>query len=91
MIRRFETRTAVLDFLRGQNATPLAPLLLHEVTRALAQANFTQEEIIRALFSLDHEQVIDLMPGGFVRVMHFMKDDVEADEMASPRSPQGAH
>jgi uncharacterized protein Smg (DUF494 family) len=75
MKRREETRAAVIEYLRAINATPVAPVNLHQLTGALAKANFTQEEILRALFWLESDRVLELMQGNLVRVMHFMKID----------------
>ena len=78
MHRREQTRAAILDYLRSVQATPVTPVDLHQVTIALTKAEFTQEEIVRGLFWLDHDRVVELMEGNFVRVMHFMT--VEEDE-----------
>jgi hypothetical protein len=80
--RRETTRMAILDYLRSTKATPTAPLDLHHVTTSLVGSGFTQEEIVRALFSLYHDRVIELMDGNFVRVMHFMT--IEEEEPSSP-------
>ena len=78
MQRREQTRAAILDYLRSVHATPVTPVDLHQVTIALTNARFTQEEIVRGLFWLDSDRVVELMEGNFVRVMHFMT--VEEDE-----------
>ncbi|MEN3149918.1 hypothetical protein ABCW43_21690 [Neorhizobium sp. IRAMC:178] len=78
MNRREETRAAVINYLRSVHATPVAPVNLHQVTVALAKANFTQEEIVRALFWLETDHVLELMQGNLVRVMHFMTVDEDA-------------
>lgn len=71
MKRREQTRAAILEYLRSVKASPVAPLDLHHVTTSLTAQGFGQEEIVRGLFSLDHDQVIELMEGNYVRVMHF--------------------
>jgi uncharacterized protein Smg (DUF494 family) len=78
MNRREETRAAVINYLRSIHATPVAPVNLHELTAALAKANFTQEEILRALFWLETDRVLEFMQGNLVRVMHFMTVDEDA-------------
>lgn len=78
MNRSEETRAAVINYLRSIHATPAAPVNLHQLTVALAKANFTQEEIVRALFWLEADRVLELMQGNLVRVMHFMTVDEDA-------------
>ena len=78
MNRREEARAAVINYLRSIHATPAAPVNLHQLTVALAKANFTQEEIVRALFWLETDRVLELMQGNLVRVMHFMTVDEDA-------------
>lgn len=78
MNRREETRAAVINYLRFINAMPVAPVNLHQVTGVLAKANFTQEEIVRALFWLETDRVPELMQANLVRVMHFMTVDEDA-------------
>lgn len=45
------------------------------MTTSLTAQGFGQEEIVRGLFSLDHDQVIELMEGNYVRVMHFTVEE----------------
>jgi hypothetical protein len=67
-------RVAVIEALRQAKASPVMPVTLYEISAVLGSGGFSKEEIVRALFSLDRERVIELMDGTYIRVMHYMTD-----------------
>jgi hypothetical protein len=69
-----ETRGAIIEALLHAKASPVVPVSLYEIGVVLSSANFSQEEIVRALFSLEHDRVIELVDDNHIRVMHYMTD-----------------
>lgn len=67
MERDEQVRSALFDQLRAHDAAPDNPINLLTIGPALVYAGYSQEEIVHALFFLEAEKRIELLPGNRVR------------------------
>ena len=61
-------KVAFLDLLREKNASPDVPISNYEIGPPLVAKGFTQDEIVNAMFALQHEGHIEIMNGNRTRV-----------------------
>lgn len=66
MARHEEVRTALLELLRTFGDAPTG---MYAVGVPMVAQNFTEDEIVNALMSLDREKTIELLPNNSLRVL----------------------
>jgi hypothetical protein len=69
MDRHDETKAAIINRLRELNAEPSKPISIYEIGVPLVKAQFTEDEIMYALFALESEKTIELMGDNRLRLL----------------------
>jgi hypothetical protein len=64
-----DVKTAIVDRLREIGAEQGQPVVMYEIGAALIAAGYDQHEIVNALYQLQKDNMIELLPSNGLRLL----------------------